>query len=743
MPAGDLTRTALDEIPDDTIEDVLLDRPIGGIRDLQYVYGKLYLLATGRGEDLWEACWTQDREDHLYGESEGLVRLHIDLTGDQPELVDVDAVKYTREQAGKLYYSYAKNTDLSLAQKSSSTGWSNDSFGEYAVRRIMNWVTADTADEIVSEYPTGVLNQMREVTDEQAEAWKEAVTDTLDAVGADESERLCAPVFYTDESPDEPKYPGEFPELNEATLARYTGKLRSTGAKNSGGYGVCMVTNEETDLVGTPPDPLGYSPVKQQGPFSRLDREQSWRRQPLSEDAALAMENSATFINACQTKQFELDVYYLPYPRHTMDAEDARRLYRLLYDIYEAEYEARRDADDDEGVNFQFAAEKAFFRHLELEREMGSDEMQTFIENLNIFLIGQFSVNSQNHTLVEAPNGQSYPPVRLARIHSKVESAAPNGLKYEWESWDSSTESILNRVLAGYYIQNTMPSRVRDGGDDPDPSAMSDRARFQRAVVTGESVDVRWLIEGYAERLISEWRDGRSADDDGEQYDTHVPADMAFRQMKQLEALASAGMLETNGQNSDYEDYTKTPNYMTENNTSPSNETATDADAQTETNSAQAVRAEQREADLQQFIEDRPALADNPERRSAFMMGVMAGMVSRWQERNGKGYTVLDHVNPTFGKRDLEDLHSKVLSLLRAYSREQNVTGLMYADMVREDLDAFGHAPVHEWGLSDSDMRLTFLQGSSYGETYYPEVEENEGVDDTDSEADVEAAQAD
>ncbi|OYR79692.1 hypothetical protein DJ72_13695, partial [Halorubrum distributum] len=70
---------------DEELASELPDRPITSLRDLQYVYGRLYTLATTGGGE-YAAYLTPEKSTDLFDEPESLLYLRIDLSGDEPRL---------------------------------------------------------------------------------------------------------------------------------------------------------------------------------------------------------------------------------------------------------------------------------------------------------------------------------------------------------------------------------------------------------------------------------------------------------------------------------------------------------------------------------------------------------------------------------------------------------------------------------------------------------------------------------
>jgi len=68
---------------DEKLASELPDRPITSLRDLQYVYGRLYTLATAGGGE-YAAYLTPEKSTDLFDEPESLLYLRVDLRETSP-----------------------------------------------------------------------------------------------------------------------------------------------------------------------------------------------------------------------------------------------------------------------------------------------------------------------------------------------------------------------------------------------------------------------------------------------------------------------------------------------------------------------------------------------------------------------------------------------------------------------------------------------------------------------------------
>jgi len=101
--------------PEDELAEELPDSPIGSLRDLQYLYGKLYTLATTGGGE-YAPYLTPDAAGDLVDTDDSLIVVRVDVSGEEPQLADddigpVQVRRYTKDliqQVGHCKYPAAR-----------------------------------------------------------------------------------------------------------------------------------------------------------------------------------------------------------------------------------------------------------------------------------------------------------------------------------------------------------------------------------------------------------------------------------------------------------------------------------------------------------------------------------------------------------------------------------------------------------------------------------------------------------
>ena len=113
-----------EKYPADELETELPDSPVGSLRDLQYLYGKLYTLAT-TGGGKYAPYLTPDAAGDLVDTDDSLIIVRVDVSSDGSQLADDDVgpVKVTRytddlvQQVGHCKYPAARGIDHSVTHQ--------------------------------------------------------------------------------------------------------------------------------------------------------------------------------------------------------------------------------------------------------------------------------------------------------------------------------------------------------------------------------------------------------------------------------------------------------------------------------------------------------------------------------------------------------------------------------------------------------------------------------------------------
>ena len=151
-----------EKYPAEELEAELPDSPIGSLRDLQYLYGKLYTLATTDGGK-YAPYLTPNEADELLDTDDSLIVVRVDVSGDEPQLANdnrgsVWITRYTEEHIPAVAHCYYQNRgagiDHSITHKSGQNK-SPERLGEYATHRFTRWPSEDAVQDLAEDHSEG------------------------------------------------------------------------------------------------------------------------------------------------------------------------------------------------------------------------------------------------------------------------------------------------------------------------------------------------------------------------------------------------------------------------------------------------------------------------------------------------------------------------------------------------------------------------------------------------------------
>jgi len=673
------------------------DRPVTSLRDIQYVYGKLYTLATvGGGE--YAPYLTPDQATDLLDEGDSLIVVRVDLSGDEPHLDTDEPVQvknYKRDLVEKVahsYYDAAKGFDHSVTHRSGRDK-EPEKLAEYAQERLTKWAPDDVIQSAAEEHEDGWIIEGLAELGEDEDVLKTIEREVTRQIDGTATSLLTVQVKLDDSG--EYLYPGDVEAFNEAMKQRLLSKLVSKGeAKDSKGEAVDMVSGSEGTTVGTSEDPLNYYLGKQMEKFPGFDPDEAWRTHPVSEDSALNVNNADPFVDACRYTTFGATVYYLPYFVGEPEAESLRELYGLLYGVV-------KEGD--------MTPVEVTYEEYNKDKSRVPGRLRFYVSAVMKHQQKRFDVYG------ETMHGKIHYPVDLSSAHRKVlgtwvfddsetdgRVSAAFGVPPRSEDGDENTWQLLRRdgtdfmatIATGWYFQSTFPSP----DDDQDASADDARIHALVSVLSGDGIEIGELLKLYADRLTEESGDS-------------FPRFTVASQYAQMCALAEAGLLKSKKESR--EPITEPPEYdeyMTR-------QTAL-ADGGT--------KAAARERKLAQFLEQTPAL-DDDERRGAFLLGALVGQVGGVQSAEGRGRTVVDQYPvKSMTKTKLKRTTEEVLDKNLVYSRERNQSSTMYAEVVDRLRDTLLQKDIEDWEIRTEDLRFYYSLGVTYGMNSYVSDEETE-----------------
>ncbi|MFB6125678.1 MAG: type I-B CRISPR-associated protein Cas8b/Csh1 [Halolamina sp.] len=702
---------------DERLAAELPDRPITSLRDLQYVYGRLYTLATTGGGE-FAPYLTPEKSTDLFDEPESLAYLRVDLAGEQPRLDEdepVGVTQYGEELVGPVAHSWfdaARGFDHSVTHRTGRNSGA-EKVARYLRERLTVWATDEVIQDAAADHEDGWIIEALAAVGE-----REGVADKIESALSERLEgstTALATVKIKTDPDGEYRFPGNCGTtvFDEAMRARKRSKLVSKGqATDSAGQATDLVTGAEGRTVGTAEDPLNYFLGKQLETFPGFDPDQAWRTHPVSEDVAVTLLNATTFVDACDYYTMGANVYYLPYFFGRLGPEDARDLYDLLYGLVQ---------EDD-----MSPVERAYATYRRKPR------LQDLAERFRFYVAAVMEHQTKRFDVFgDTLDGRFLAPVELARAHQRIleswlfDAAGDADLPAprvrpafptpeNWDIFVPDERALLRTLSTGWYFEQTFaPS-------DADDAAADDyRIRALVAALSGDELDAETLLAEYVGRLVA---------DEGEEF----PGFRVAAQYAQLCALAEAGLLAGRGA---YEPIAEPPDYAATDH--PTASMHDDTTARTDGGSAAADR----ETKLEQFLDQTPALSpESPERRGTFLLGVLVGQISGYQQvSEGRSTTMVDQYPiKAITETKLTRLASDVLDKDVVYSRDESMASTMYREVVNPLVETLPRIDIDgEWSLDTTDLRYYYALGVAYGMNNWTTGTDEESADDqptTDSE---------
>lgn len=678
--------------------------PITSLRRIQAWYGALEEAAGGKvgGDPAFALYYTPGELSEFTTEDPEanpryLVSVQVDFTGETPEYVGID-VEYCEPSdvydLGFARYPWGRGIDHSITRRGAKGGSDTGTVGTYCIDCLERWTNADGREPAVGgvadDHPDGwILTKLQELgTDE---AVKDRLrNDVEEAYTAEErviaTIRLKLDPSDLDEAPDEGSgwfSPGEVHVLNAGMKARKDHKLAQKQTSTaSRGEAACMVTGDFEEVFGTVEDPLALFTVQHAEKFDELKRSEAWRSHPVSSNAALLLQSGAALLDTCYTTRNGLRVYTLPYFTEMSDRR-AELLYRILDDLRERSFDATS-------------------KHpmLTLEELVEKNGTETDREQLRYYVVTLRNDSGDINVFHEIPDATLYWPRKIATqhhdiLHNSTAFSKTAGFR-RMENWrtireNESVSDLLNSVVNGFYASGTLPEAAGDDG-----SMADDRAEWlTHALLEGRSVPVEQLLREYMDKIADE----REQDEENRFPHRHVKTQFA-----QLEALAAAGLLTASS----------TTSYLRE---PPKTMDVDHPDAEKLSADGDVSQLNARRYRLKTFLDDRPSLLENPERRSAFLTGVLVGQMSRHQRTTrNQNRTVIDqYPADTITIQKLARAWPDLIQKAHVYASDVSWAGeTLFPEVIEQSTDSLTHP--QDWDISLQDTRFFYALGIAYGQ---------------------------
>ena len=718
-------QTDLAQVSDEDIAAALPDRPPASLFDIAYLYATLDTLArtaTVEGIDRsYVPYMTPGAKTEVFAQSDAdgdhagnpnvlAARIVIEdgearLDDDQPVVPEL----MTADDVYRLGYS-------TLANKTSHTTVYSATFHKAGnplkvtdalVDQLVKWTDKDGVKEARNEEEfADVLGPLADLGDDEeaTEALREAARSLFgldkgsiegdqpsdeEVSEADDGIIGDAGMFVTlsikREGDDEFRYPGELAAMNEAMARNRSAKLKegksATKDMDAYGEGVCLVLDEETTVYGGSGTPMSTSAGKQWGVFDDMDPGSAHRTRPLSRDAANALSGVQGLLDQFRTKLgLAQHLYLLPYP-DSLDVGAVRDLYVVM--------DAVRNSD---GLT-----------------EVGLVPHVTENEGLSLYAyLLTAEQSSVRLPQFEAPRIVKTRARELSEAHTKEANdwtfADENGpfasYRRFWEAdenkpgWVYSTSApvVLSVLAQQQYFAPTVPRPDLEMGSGAESMTYFPHLEFSFKLFEGDAIGTRELFDQFTQKCIDyQW----TAFEEGWDATPRIAA----TQYLQACAVAAVGGLDGYApRDHDYD------HDMTD-----------------------------RDARLNSFIESHPALNDDNERQSAFLLGGLVGRLSAFQRRNGTANTLMRrHPVASLTERSFADVAADVMDLNNVYSEtESDGKGIMNRRYTERLMDAGQKTAPDDWSIDRSDLRYHYALGLTYGtaDTWNDEAAVEQGDD--------------
>jgi CRISPR-associated protein Cas8b/Csh1 subtype I-B len=264
------------------------------------------------------------------------------------------------------------------------------------------------------------------------------------------------------------------------------------------------------------------------------------------------------------------------------------------------------------------------------------------------------------------------------------------------ENWrtireNESVSDLLNSVVNGFYASGTLPEATSDDG-----SMADDRAEWlTHALLEGRSIPVEQLLREYVDKI---------ADEQEQDEDNRFPHRHVKTQFAQLEALAAARLLTASSTTSSLQEPPKTMD-------------VDHPDAEALSADGDVSQLDARRYRLKTFLDDRPSLRENPERRSAFVIGVLVGQMSQHQRKTrNQNRTVIDqYPADTITIQKLARAWPDLIQKAHVYASDVSWAGeTLFPEVIEQSTDSLTHP--QDWGISIQDTRFFYALGVAYGQ---------------------------
>lgn len=676
----------------DALDDHWHDRPPASLEDVMALYGVLAIAESGG-----RLYRTPSILDPFVNDGR-LVTISLDLTGEEPQLIDVEQDVLRDDDVPRLGYSHkssGRGAKYSLTQIGSKNGNDAEGVQNTILGRVQSWTQQDSVQSLVDEedHPDGwILEALETAFADDSDTFERLQTRVLEILPAEESiptvvtTRLKLDGAAVESLEDDEVrwyWPAEVGILMEAmrryATANAADKNIDTGA--SEGTAVGVVTGEQRRVVGTPESPLGVFSVKHPDAQPNLQKTESWRNYPVSDDVAMLFAKGQDLIDRCVFRRGGMEVYAFPYFAGEMTGRKAEVLYLAIDSV-------REDAEFEDSTAPPMAQVTFNLREADDEsvRKLADEELRFYTVTMPL--------GDDKHVVAEQPAASVYWPSRLAEAFRETiegPTLQPDHGGFEasrnWPLLSLPGETQTDRKVAFARITNHQFTDSVFGYRDEEGDDF--RRIIDHRLLAGTPIEASVLFEEYLQRYTDESEGG------------DPPAwQVVAQQLVHLETISRAGLLRGIDVPIEPTDTTMT--------------TDTDID----TSDIAAIREHRLDAFL-----DRP-LFDDTTRRATALAGVLVGQVSWHQESVRNVGRPLDAGTrgDQLTKNGLENALTAALEKAKVYAQDSDRSfdrDLLFPETVDRLLEATEAMPT-EWEIDNRELQFCYVLGHAHGRRSAP-----------------------
>ena len=690
-----------DEITPQEVVDsgLLLDRPVMSPLDVAYTYGALYSIGLKSDGEYQQYLSPSATADQIGDGKTVVATVDVDLTDRENPVIDGVSIyrNYSVELMNKLnhseYYA-ARGNDNSITHQCSASRPEDDR--DYLMKNIKRplgkWPSEDAISRVADDHSDGwIIQKLDELS--QSDNFDEIIDrEVSNSFPEDETGYFIVSCRVKLPGDDDYRWPCDVVVFNEAMKLRKSEKYAEKGTNSDYSYsaseGECSITGEEGKVVGFASDPFNMYTFKQEETFQLVNRDNSVENRPIHINTASIIDSGEEFLGLFKESISGVSQFAIPY--FTTSTPET---WAMLYNIIR-----RVETERESNVTVDFGGGERSISDIPLTKILDivnnpPDGMSNEVsgDNLRIYSFWTDEYQDQRWNFFgESIGGSTFSVKDLIDSHRSIlngwwvgdvdspKNAVFSERNHEDESEDENKDhakrSLLNpypgiiesQIGSGYYFNRTLPT--------DDPGANDVRVQLSEAMFGGSTVALSDVIDGYVKKLID--------------YDNVLTGKSVIaEQFIQLCALDSVGIISGSGYKFNNE------NMQMEN--------------------EELTRREK----LEQFLNDSPAIGENNDVKSVFLLGVLVGRMSSYQRSIGKGTTIAQQTRlADVTQRQLQRISTDVLDKTVVYPKSEGLqTDSMYADITEMFIESTSKNGLQDLDLTRNEIRFWYAQGVSYG----------------------------